>query len=74
MKRVLPVLFFIGMGCCIMPANSSAQCVMCKKTASSLDDEGARGLNNGIIYLAFTPLALIGFIGYKWYQRNKHTI
>jgi hypothetical protein len=56
-------------------ANSmNAQCVMCKKTASSLDDEGARGLNNGIIYLAFTPLILIGFIGFKWYQRNKHTI
>lgn len=52
----------------------NAQCVMCTKTASSLDDKGARGLNNGIIYLAFMPLVIMGFIGYRWWQRNKDTV
>jgi hypothetical protein len=51
-----------------------AQCSMCTKTAAGLDDKSARGLNTGIIYLALLPLALIGIMSYKWYQRNKETI
>jgi hypothetical protein len=51
-----------------------AQCVICTKTASSLDDNAARGLNNGIIYLAFMPLLIMGIIGYIWWSRNRGTV
>jgi hypothetical protein len=44
---------------------------MCTKTAESLDDKGAKGLNGGIIYLAFMPMTIILIIGYKWYRSNK---
>ena len=50
-----------------------SQCVMCTKTAESLDDKGAQGLNGGIIYLAFMPLTIIIIIGYKWHKANKGT-
>ncbi|MBL7774220.1 MAG: hypothetical protein JNM95_15285 [Chitinophagaceae bacterium] len=73
MKRLAQVIILVIFMSVSIP-ETHAQCVMCKKTASSLDDEGAKGLNNGIIYLAFTPLILIGFIGFKWYQRNKHSV
>ncbi len=49
-----------------------AQCAMCTKTAAGLDDGSAEGLNNGIIFLAFTPLAIIFLLGFMWYRRNKH--
>lgn len=48
-----------------------SQCVMCTKTAASLDDKAAKGLNGGIIYLAFMPMTIILIIGYKWYKSNK---
>jgi hypothetical protein len=51
--------------------NAEAQCSICTRTAQQLGEKPARGLNAGILYLAFTPLILIGFIGYRFYQRNK---
>ena len=49
----------------------NAQCSLCTKTASQLGDESAQGLNSAIVYLMFTPLAIMFFIGYKWYKREK---
>jgi hypothetical protein len=49
--------------------DSQAQCSICTRTAQQLGEKPARGLNAGILYLAFTPLALIGFIGYKFYKK-----
>jgi hypothetical protein len=49
-----------------------AQCAMCTKTAAGLDDGSAEGLNNGIIFLALTPLFIIFLLGFIWYRRNKH--
>ena len=48
-----------------------AQCSICTKTAQQLGEGPAKGLNAGIIYLAFIPLALIGVISFRWWQRNK---
>ncbi len=31
----------------------------------------AKALNSAIIYLAAAPLAIMGFIGYKWWKREK---
>jgi len=49
----------------------NAQCSICTRTAQQLGEKPAKGLNAGILYLAFTPLILIGFIGYKFYKRNS---
>lgn len=48
-----------------------AQCSICTKTASQLGERPAKALNTGIIYLAFTPLAIIGYIGYRWWKSNR---
>ena len=50
---------------------ADAQCSVCTRTAQQLGEKPAKGLNAGILYLAFTPLALMGFIGYMWWRKNK---
>lgn len=50
---------------------TKAQCSICTRTAQQLGDGPARGLNTGILYLAFTPLAIGGFIGYRWWRQNR---
>jgi hypothetical protein len=47
-----------------------AQCSVCTRTAQQLGAKPARGLNAGILYLAFTPLAIAGVIGYRWWKKN----
>jgi hypothetical protein len=49
---------------------AGAQCSVCTRTAQQLGEKPAKGLNAGILYLAFTPLALIGFLGYRWWKNN----
>jgi hypothetical protein len=48
-----------------------AQCAMCTKTAQQLGEKPAQGLNSGILYLMFTPFAIVGFISYRWWKNNK---
>jgi hypothetical protein len=50
---------------------SVAQCSICTKTAQQLGEKPAQGLNSGILYLAFAPFAIVGFIGYRWWSKNK---
>lgn len=45
-------------------------CAMCTKTASDLDKHSARGLNGGILYLAFLPLGILGTVGYFWWRQG----
>lgn len=45
-----------------------AQCSICTKTAAQLGEKSAKGLNAGILYLALTPFAIVGFIGYRWWK------
>ena len=66
-KRIL--ISSIGLGAFLL--KTSAQCSICTKTASQLGDGPAQGLNWAIIYLMVTPLAIIGFIGYRWWKREK---
>jgi hypothetical protein len=49
----------------------AAQCSICTRTASQMGDETGKGLNVGIIYLAAAPIAIAGFIGYKWWKNNR---
>jgi hypothetical protein len=46
-------------------------CAVCSNTSAALDDKGARGLNGGIIYLAFLPLTIMLTLGYIWWRANK---
>lgn len=49
----------------------NAQCSICTKTANQLGDGPAKDLNLAILYLMFMPLAIMLFIGYKWYKKNQ---
>ena len=50
---------------------ASAQCSICTRTAQQLGERPARALNRGIVYLAFTPFALFGVIGYRWWKSEQ---
>jgi TRAP-type C4-dicarboxylate transport system permease small subunit len=60
---ILSLLFFT--------VAAEAQCSICTKTASQMGEKPARGLNMGILYLALSPFAIVGFIGYRWWKKNK---
>ncbi len=62
----------IAMLCMLVaPMAAKAQCAVCTKTAAGLDDKSAKGLNGGIVYLAFIPLSIMGTIGLVWWRYNK---
>lgn len=46
-------------------------CAVCTKAAAGMDDKSARGLNGGIIYLAFLPLVFMGTLGFIWWRYNR---
>jgi hypothetical protein len=72
MKKWLLILFILSFSFFISDT-SQAQCSICTKTAQQLGEKPAKGLNAGIIYLAFTPFIIVGFIGYRWWKNNKDT-
>ncbi|MBS1621963.1 MAG: hypothetical protein JST10_06830 [Bacteroidetes bacterium] len=53
------------------PQYSLGQCSICTKTTQQLGEKPAKGLNTGIIYLAFAPLVIGGYIGYRWWKKGK---
>ncbi|HEY9260337.1 hypothetical protein [Chitinophaga sp.] len=55
----------------VMSGSVMAQCSLCTKTAQQLGEGPAKGLNNGILMLALTPLAIIGFLAFRWWRSNK---
>ena len=57
-----------------MATSAEAQCSVCTRTAQQLGEKPAKGLNAGILYLAFMPLALIGFIAYRFIRREKKVL
>lgn len=66
-RLILPVLLLL----LIFSTEVSAQCSICTKTASQLGERPAKALNTGILYLAFAPLAIMGYIGYRWWKSNR---
>jgi hypothetical protein len=68
-KRLLIGLLVIALA----PAVYGQGCAVCTKTAAGLDDKSAKGLNGGIIYLAFLPLAIMGTVGFVWWKHNKNS-
>jgi hypothetical protein len=66
---LLAVFFIFCFSVATLKAN--AQCSICTRTAQQLGEGPAKGMNAGIIYLAFTPLAIAGFIGFRWWRHNQ---
>jgi hypothetical protein len=54
----------------LLSLQAGAQCSICTKTAQQLGEKPAKGMNSGILYLAFMPLGIIGFISYRWWKSN----
>jgi hypothetical protein len=52
---------------------ADAQCSVCTRTAQQLGEKPATSLNFGILYLAATPLAIAGIIGFRWWKKNKNS-
>ena len=64
---LLLFFFLIWMG----SGQVSAQCSICTKTAQQMGEKPAKGMNSGILYLAFIPFLIVGYIGYRWWQSQK---
>ena len=69
-KWALMLLFTIHYS--LFTINSGAQCSICTKTAQQLGEKPAQGMNSGILYLAFAPFAIAGFVMYHWSKKNKN--
>ncbi len=65
-RKIVTMFLFL-----LVNVGAFAQCSICTKTAQQLGDGPAHGMNTGIIYLAFMPLAAIGFIGFRWWRNEK---
>jgi hypothetical protein len=69
---VKKILFLLMLLVFLIIANDMfSQCSICTKSAQQLGDTQGKGLNLSILFLAFTPLILIGYIGYKWWKGEK---
>lgn len=68
MKRFLLVILLLV---ATIPAMKGQGCSICTKTAADLDDKSAKGMNGGILYLAFLPLGIMGTIGFIWWKSNR---
>lgn len=51
-----------------------AQCSICTKTAQQMGEGPAKALNGAIVYLMVMPFAIVGFIGYRWWKKEKQII
>jgi hypothetical protein len=70
MKKSALILVVVFCFLFFSPVTSSAQCSICTRTAQQLGEKPAKALNAGIIYLAFMPMTIIGYIGYRWWRSN----
>jgi hypothetical protein len=71
MKKSFWIFFGVILGLLINAQTVLAQCSICTKTASQLGEGPGKALNSAIIYLAFTPLAIMGYIGWRWWKNEK---
>ncbi len=55
----------------LLTFDAPAQCSICTKTAQQLGEKPAQGMNSGILYLAFAPFAIVGFVAYRWRKNNR---
>ncbi|MFT3682619.1 MAG: hypothetical protein QM791_20350 [Ferruginibacter sp.] len=67
------ITFILTLFICLAFVQVNAQCAMCTKTAQQLGEKPAAGLNSGILYLMLAPFAIVGVIGYRWWNGNKNS-
>lgn len=65
------LIFIVCSGLLVFPGKADAQCSICTKTAQQLGEKPAQGMNSGILYLAFAPFAIVGYISYRWWKNNQ---
>lgn len=70
-KRRLIFSFLVFIFLIFASLTAKAQCSVCTKTAEQLGEGPASALNNAIVYLMMTPLLIMGFVGYRWWKREK---
>jgi hypothetical protein len=63
------VSLFLCLGLGVLKSN--AQCSICTRTTQQMGERPGKAFNAGILYLAFTPLAIGGILGYRWYKQNR---
>ncbi len=56
----------------VVSFKSNAQCSICTRTVQQMGERPGKAFNAGIVYLAFTPLAIGGFLGYRWWKQNRN--
>ena len=71
MKKCGLVLIFLLVSFLFISVDAAAQCSICTKTTQQMGEQPAKGMNSGILYLAFAPFAIVGYIGYRWWKTNK---
>jgi hypothetical protein len=71
MKKCLYICLFTIAFSLLSFNYSSAQCSICTKTAQQLGEKPAKGMNTGILYLAFAPFAIGGLVYYRW-RKSSH--
>jgi hypothetical protein len=69
--RLIIIIICVSM-VCAAPRVARAQCSICTRTAQQLGERPAKALNRGIIYLAVAPLAIFGFLGYRWWKNESN--
>ena len=69
---MMKLIFILILSFCLglFGPSANAQCSICTRTAQQLGEKPAKGLNAGIIYLALTPIAIMGILGYSWWKKN----
>ena len=72
MKRKLGLsVLLLVIFLCIGSLKSHAQCSICTRTVQQMGERPGKAFNAGIVYLAFTPLAIVGIVGYRWWKQNR---
>jgi hypothetical protein len=69
MKKSLSVILLASI-IQFFPMDADAQCSVCTRTTEQLGEKPAGKINAGILYLAATPLAIAGIVGYRWWRKN----
>ena len=64
------LIVFLALGSVLFATRSIAQCSVCTRTTQQLGEKPAKGMNAGIIYLALTPFAVVGYVFYRW-RKNE---
>jgi len=64
---VVTIILFLG----LCSVKSYSQCSICTRSVQQMGEKPGKAFNAGIIYLAFTPLAIGGILGYRWWKQNR---